>query len=155
MIRFVVSLAVLLSVSLVQAAESAAQAEPAELRVLNVMELQAPAKGDISVASLRESDRMVARVLRLAPKAMIREHYHPYFEETFFVYSGAVTMMLNDEKHELRSGDVVYMPARTIISGRNGGQEEAVIVVVWANLGEPGPLFVYGRPGQPDGAAKP
>ncbi len=153
MIRAVVSLTVVLSVSLAQAAESAAQAELAEVWVLNVMELQAPVEGDVSAASIRESDRVVARVLRLAPKAVIREHYHPYFDEVLLVYSGAVAVMLNDQEHELRSGDVVYIPAGTIISGLNAGPEEAVLGVVWANLGERGPLFVYGRPGQPDGAA--
>ena len=51
MIRVVVSLTVVLSVSLAEAAESAAQAELAEVRVLNVMELQAPMEGDVSAAS--------------------------------------------------------------------------------------------------------
>ena len=96
---------------------------------------------------------MVARVLRLAPGAVIGEHYHPYFEEAFFVYSGAATMLLNDREYVIRSGDVAYIPAGTIISGGNEGVEEAVVVVVWANLGERGPLFVYGRPALTDSAA--
>lgn len=153
MMRVFVSLTVLLAVSLAHVAESAAQAESAAPRVLNVMELRVPAEGDISVASLREGDRMVARVLRLAPGAVIREHYHPYFEEAFFVYSGAATMLLNDREYVIRSGDVVYIPAGTIISGGNEGVEEAIVVVVWANLGERGPLFVYGRPELTDSAA--
>ncbi len=151
--RVFVSLTVLVSLSLAHEAESVAQVESAAPRVLNVTELQLPAEGEISVASLRESDRMVARVLRLAPGAVIREHHHPYFEEAFIVYSGAATMLLNDREYVVRSGDVVYIPAGTTISGGNEGVEEAVLVVVWANLGERGPLFVSGRPDLTDSAA--
>jgi hypothetical protein len=35
------------------------------------------------------------------------------------------------------------MPGGTIISGRNTGPEQAIVVVVWANLSNKGPLSVY------------
>jgi hypothetical protein len=38
------------------------------------------------------------------------------------------------------------MPAGTIISGTSTGSDEAVLVIVWANIGKKGPLFVHGRP---------
>ena len=53
--------------------------------------------------------------------------------------------MLDDKEHELRAGDTVIMPAGTIISGTNTGSGEAVLVIVWANIGKKGPLFVHGR----------
>ncbi len=45
MMRVFVSLTILLAVSLAHVAESAAQAESAAPRVLNVMELRVPAEG--------------------------------------------------------------------------------------------------------------
>ena len=118
------------------------------LRVLNVQSVKQPEKGSMSSVDVRYSDHLVSRVLRMTPGATIKEHYHPFFDEIFFVHSGALIMMLNDKKYVLRSGDIVSMPAGTIISGTNAGTEEAVIVVVWANIGKKGPLFVFGRPEQ-------
>jgi quercetin dioxygenase-like cupin family protein len=89
---------------------------------------------------------MVTRLMRLAPGTSIKEHYHPNFDETFFVHAGSLTMKLDDEEHDLRSGDTVIVPAGTIISGTNSGKEEVVLVIVWANIGKKGPLFVHGRP---------
>lgn len=118
------------------------------LRVLNVQSVKQPEQGSIASVDVRNSDNLVSRVMRLTPGATIKEHYHPFFDEIFFVHSGALTMMLNDKKHVLRSGDIVSMPAGTIISGTNAGTEEAIVVVVWANIGKKGPLFVFGRPEQ-------
>ncbi len=139
---------ILLTSSLAYASEPAVTltSQPA---VFHALAGSAPERGKATAVAVHESDQMVARVLRLAPDATIEEHYHPFFDETFFVHSGAVRMMLNDREHVLRAGDVVYMPGGTIISGRNTEPDEAVVVVVWANLGKKGPLFVYGRPDAP------
>lgn len=40
------------------------------------------------------------------------------------------------------------LPVGTVISGTNAGDEEAVVVIMWANVGKKGPLFIYGRPGK-------
>jgi quercetin dioxygenase-like cupin family protein len=85
-------------------------------------------------------------MMRLSPGAAIKEHYHPNFDETFFVHAGTLTMKLDDKEHKLRSGDTVIMPAGTIISGTNAGSGEAVLVIVWANNGKKGPLFIHGQP---------
>ena len=65
---------------------------------------------------------MVSRVMRLSPGAAIKEHYHPNFDETFFVHAGTLKLLLDDKEHELRAGDTVIMPAGTIISGTNTGE---------------------------------
>lgn len=65
------------------------------LHVLNVQSVKPPEKGTISSIDVRKSDHLVSRVIRLAPGATIKEHYHPFFDEVFFVHSGALTMMLN------------------------------------------------------------
>jgi quercetin dioxygenase-like cupin family protein len=119
---------------------------PKGVRVFNTRSVKEPEKAAAASVDLHESDHMVTRVMRLSPGATIKEHYHPFFDETFFVHAGSLKMMLNDKEHELRAGDTVIMPAGTIIAGTNTGSKEAVVVIVWANIGKKGPLFVHGRP---------
>lgn len=120
--------------------------EPKVVRVFNTKSVKEPGKGATELVDIHESEHMVSRVMRLAPGAAIKEHYHPNFDETFFVHAGTLELRLDDEEHELRAGDTVIMPAGTIISGANTGDGEAVLVIVWANIGKKGPLFVHGRP---------
>ena len=121
---------------------------PQGVRVFNTRSVKEPEKAAAEIIDVHESDHMVTRVMRLAPGATIKEHYHPFFDETFFVHAGTLKIMLDDKEHKLRAGDTVIMPAGTIIAGTNAGSEEAVVVIVWANIGKKGPLFVHGRPDQ-------
>ncbi|MGB0070051.1 MAG: cupin domain-containing protein [Isosphaeraceae bacterium] len=121
---------------------------PQGVRVFNTRSVKEPKNATAELVDLHASDHMVTRVMRLAPGATIKEHCHPFFDETFFVHAGSLKMVLDDTEHELRSGDTVIMPAGTIIAGTNTGSEEAVVVIVWANIGKKGPLFVHGRPDQ-------
>lgn len=123
-----------------------ADPSPGEPRVVRASEVAAPASGEMTQATVHESGRMVSRIMRLAPDAAIAEHHHPLFDETFVVQRGGLTLVLDDRAHELQAGDVVYIPAGTVISGRNTGGKEAVVVVTWANVGRPGALTVPGRP---------
>jgi quercetin dioxygenase-like cupin family protein len=116
------------------------------VRVFNVKSVKEPGKGAAELVDIHESEHMVSRVMRLSPGAAIKEHYHPNFDETFFVHAGTLTMRLDDKEHRLREGDTVIMPAGTLISGTNTGSGEAVLVIVWANNGKKGPLFIHGRP---------
>lgn len=116
------------------------------VRVFNVKSVKEPGKAAAELVDIHESEHMVSRVMRLSPGAAIKEHHHPSFDETFFVHAGSLTMRLDDKEHELRAGDTVIMPAGTVISGTNTGNDEAVLVIVWANIGKQGPLFVHGRP---------
>ena len=38
-------------------------------------------------------------------------HYHPYFEEIYYILSGYGSMVIGEEKQEISRGDVVYIPA--------------------------------------------
>jgi hypothetical protein len=58
----------------------------------------------------------------------------------------ACKLSLDDKEHVLHTGDTVIMPAGTIISDTNTRSDEAVLVIVWANIEKKGPLFVHGRP---------
>ena len=122
---------------------------PKGVRVFNAGSVKEPQRGTAELVDVHESDHMVTRVMRLAPGAAIKEHYHPFFDETFFVHAGSLKLRLDDKEHALRTGDTVIMPAGTIITGTNTGGEEAVVVIVWANIGKKGSLFVHGRPDTP------
>jgi quercetin dioxygenase-like cupin family protein len=119
---------------------------PKGVRVFNTRSVKEPGEAQAELVDVHESEHMVTRVMRLAPGSAIKEHYHPNFDETFFVHSGTLRLLLDDKEHRLRVGDTVIMPAGTIIKGTNVGDEEAVVVIVWANIGKKGPLFVHGRP---------
>lgn len=124
----------------------AADAARNEPRVVRASDVAAPGSGEMTQATVHESGRMVSRIMRLAPDATIAEHHHPLFDETFVVQRGGLTLVLDDRAHDLQAGDVVYIPAGTVISGRNTAKEEAVVVVTWANVGRPGALTIPGRP---------
>jgi quercetin dioxygenase-like cupin family protein len=53
---------------------------------------------------------------------------------------------LNGEVREVKEGTVVHIPANTVIQGKNAGSSEAILVVVFATTGTPGPLTVSGSP---------
>jgi quercetin dioxygenase-like cupin family protein len=117
-----------------------------EARSFHVKSVKEPSKSAPGLVDIPESEHMVSRVMRLSPGAAIKEHYHPNFDETFFVHAGTLKLLLDDTEHDLRAGDTVIMPAGTIISGTITGDAEAVLLIVWANIGKNGPLFVHGRP---------
>lgn len=47
----------------------------------------------------------------LQPGESIQPHYHPGFEEIYYVLSGYGIMTIGEEQKEILRGDVVYIPA--------------------------------------------
>lgn len=47
----------------------------------------------------------------LLPGKSIQPHFHPDFEELYYVLSGYGLMTLGEEKQEISRGDVVYIPS--------------------------------------------
>ncbi len=47
----------------------------------------------------------------LSPGESIQPHYHPDFEELYYVLSGYGLMSIGEEKQEISRGDVVYIPS--------------------------------------------
>lgn len=117
-------------------------------RLTRTSEVPTPGNGDVTQQTVYESDRMVSRIMRLSAGAVIAEHHHPSFDETFVVHSGSVQLTLNDKLHSLKAGDVLYIPAGMVIAGKNLGEREAVVIVTWANTHRLGPLTVSGRPAE-------
>jgi quercetin dioxygenase-like cupin family protein len=118
----------------------------ASVRLGNTADVAMPAPETLTRTTVHESERTVTQILRLAPGAEIAEHHHPFFDESFIVERGSLRIRLNDQVHELSAGAVVFIPAGTVIAGRNTGADEARVVVVFSNIGRPGPLTVPGHP---------
>lgn len=118
----------------------------AAVRLSNTADAAAPAPGTLTRTTVHEGPRTVVQVLRLAPGAEIAEHHHPFFDESFIVERGNLSIRLTSQRHELGAGAVVFIPAGTVITGRNTGAQEARVVVVFSNIGRPGPLTVPGHP---------
>ena len=115
------------------------------VRVVRSAEVPPPAAGGLTQETVHEGAHLVSRIMRLGPGGTIAEHHHPAHDETFVVQSGTTRLSLDGRLHELRAGDVVYIPAGTTIAGENAGPGEAVVVVTWASTGRGGPLTVSGR----------
>lgn len=121
-------------------------APAATVRLGNTADAAAPASGALTRTTVHESERTVTQVLRLAPGAEIAEHHHPFFDESFIVERGSISIRLDGQAYELGAGAVVFIPAGTVIAGSNTGAQEARVVAVFSNIGRPGPLTVPGHP---------
>jgi len=134
------------------AACATAQQSPAnaiaqsEIRVMSASLGTTPTAGAVTRTTVYESPRTVTQVLRLAPGGRIAEHHHPSYDETFLVEQGHLTLSLNGKSYDLGAGDFVVMPAGTVVSGSNVGDQEARVVVAFSNTGSSGPLSVAGSP---------
>ena len=117
-------------------------------RVFNLMEIEVPGEAEVTGADLWESGNMVCKVIRLAPGATIAEHHHPVFDEGLIVFSGKLTVSVNGKNQELHSGQIVYLPAGTVLSATNETDQEAIVIATWANIGREGPLTLPGKPKQ-------
>ncbi|MDD5474376.1 MAG: cupin domain-containing protein [Candidatus Methanoperedens sp.] len=47
----------------------------------------------------------------LEPGQSIPSHYHPAFEEVYYILSGYGIMTIGEEQKEISRGDVVYIPS--------------------------------------------
>ncbi|MEO7823512.1 MAG: cupin domain-containing protein [Gemmatimonadaceae bacterium] len=117
---------------------------PSEIRVLNASVGATPAASAVTRTTVYESARTVTQVLRLAANARIAEHHHPFYDETFIVQQGRISLLLNGKPFDIGVGDFIVMPAGTTISGMNPGEQEARVVVAFSSTGAAGPLGVPG-----------
>ena len=62
------------------------------------------------------------RMVELAPGGHSPHHHHPYEHENFVV-EGRGRVLMDGEWHDLKPGDVVYVPANTVHQYANAGAE--------------------------------
>ncbi len=70
----------------------------------------------------------------LPPGKSIPPHYHPDFEEIYYVLSGYGIMTIGDEQKEISRGDVVYIPAISVHALVNTGNVPLRFITVTVNL---------------------
>ncbi len=70
----------------------------------------------------------------LAPGKSIPPHYHPDFEEIYYVLSGYGIMTIGDEQKEISRSDVVYIPAVSVHALVNTGSVPLRFITVTVNL---------------------
>jgi len=124
--------------------ETAPAITPPAIAVGKTMSAPAPEAGAATRTTVYQTDRTVAQVLRLAPGSVIALHHHPYYDESFVVTQGELTLNLNGKDYQLAAGEFIVMPAGTVITGRNPGSTEADAVVTFSSTGVAGPLSVSG-----------
>jgi mannose-6-phosphate isomerase-like protein (cupin superfamily) len=117
----------------------------AALHVLSAKDGDPPEPGkEMTHLTMYETPHTVTEVLRFAPNADAPQHYHPSYDEIFFVQQGHMVLNLDGDRQDLRSGNFVVIPAGTTITPLNMGPGEAQAVVVYSNTGMVGPLSVMG-----------
>ena len=73
----------------------------------------------------------------LPPGQSIQPHFHPDFEEIYYVLSGYGIMTIGDEQKEISRGDVVYIPAPAPHSLLNTGGVPLRFITVTVNISVP------------------
>lgn len=123
-----------------------ARPAPIRITVFSASGGAAPGVGAATRTTVYDSPRTITQVLRLAPNAKIAEHYHPFYDETFVLQQGRLSLLLDGRSYDLGAGDFVVVPAGTTVSGVNTGDQEARVVVAFSGTGQSGPLTVVGAP---------
>ena len=69
-------------------------------------------------------------------------HHHPYMEEVLYILSGTAEQWIEHEKHVMRPGDSLYLPAGLVHGTYNGGTEVLDFLAVLSPTQNPGPVTV-------------
>lgn len=64
----------------------------------------------------------------MRPGEVMSEHYHPYSEEFVYVVQGALTAVVDGERHRIEAGQALFMPVNTRHRLLNEGEEPAELV---------------------------
>ncbi|MCL5432615.1 MAG: cupin domain-containing protein [Patescibacteria group bacterium] len=71
-----------------------------------------------------------------------RQHYHEDMEEIFIVLKGKVTILIDQEKIELKKGDAVLVPMNKAHKMSNTGNTIVEYIVIGISLGKGGKTVV-------------
>lgn len=69
----------------------------------------------------------------LAKGQAIQPHYHPDAEELYYILSGKSLMHIEDEKREVETGDVVYIPPKKAHSLQNTSSAPVRFITLTVN----------------------
>jgi len=78
----------------------------------------------------------------LLPEKAFRGHYHDNMEEVFIIVKGRAKIMVDDEEAEISDGDVVVIPAKSVHTMENLGQDNVVFISLGIAPGKRGRTIV-------------
>lgn len=81
------------------------------------------------------SQHLVAGTELLAPGATLPKHRHLLQDEILLIQSGTAHVRLGDQERDLHAGGLVFIPAKTWISGKNIGTEPVALTFVFSAPG--------------------
>lgn len=70
----------------------------------------------------------------LSPEEKIPPHFHPEFEELYYILSGYGNITIEDENQEVSRGDVVYIPQHALHTLVNTAEVPLRFVTVSVNV---------------------
>ena len=95
---------------------------------LDAAERRASPSGTATIAMLARGQNAFVGKLEMQPGATVPEH-RDATEEYIHVLSGGGIMMIDGERHEIRPGDTIYMPADARVSFENGDEPMVALQV--------------------------
>lgn len=84
----------------------------------------------VLVDSRDGSANIFLRRFVIKPGGEIPAHSHPDMEHVQYVLRGEYEVVLDGVVHKVKSGDVLFIPAKTVHSYRNTGKEDAEFLCV-------------------------
>lgn len=63
----------------------------------------------------------------------VQTHYHAKHFETFYLLSGEAEWTVNDETHQMKAGDAVYIPANAPHSAKTLGTRPAHFILIYSH----------------------
>jgi len=88
--------------------------EPLLENIRSVIERMKLGPGAVPVRLFAQGEKLTVNVV--TPTSPIPAHIHVQHEEVVYVVKGSGTMRLGDERREVREGDIVYIPRKTVHS---------------------------------------
>ncbi|MBW2208136.1 MAG: cupin domain-containing protein [Deltaproteobacteria bacterium] len=106
---------------------------------------QAPAvikKVMLARDDLQEGSVQMINWSTLLSEKTFRKHYHDNMEEVFIIVKGRARIMVDDEEAEISDGDIVVIPAKSVHTMENLGQDNMDFISLGIAPGKRGRTIV-------------
>lgn len=77
-------------------------------------------------------EEMEVIIGEIEPGGTADPHYHDDIEQSMYMISGNLDVIIGGEKTKIKEGDVVYIPKKTMHEVVNSGSEIAKFVLIYA-----------------------
>ena len=108
-------------------AADAPKREPLRENIHNFLQRVKLQPGAVPVRTFVQGEKLTVNVVD--PTSPIPAHYHARHEEVVYVVKGSGTMRLGEKRSELREGDIVYIPRKTVHSFEPKGKGGQVLSI--------------------------